>query len=137
MKKVITLWLLLCLCVSMVACSGEAARIEENTAQTHITAEATLPAQASAEAPAEPRREPQEDSVGLVSIPQWTGNKGTNDTGEQAKDYDYVINTNTGKFHCPECSSVDLMNDENRWEFYGSREEIIEMGYVPCKRCEP
>ena len=50
---------------------------------------------------------------------------------------DYVVNTNTKKFHYPSCSSADDIKDSNRWEYHGTREELIDMGYVPCKRCDP
>ena len=50
---------------------------------------------------------------------------------------DYVANKNTKKFHIPTCSSVEDMKPENRWDFTGTREEVIAMGYVPCKRCNP
>ena len=50
---------------------------------------------------------------------------------------DYIINTNTGKFHYPYCSSVDRMSEENKWYYNGYRQDIINMGYVPCKRCNP
>ena len=50
---------------------------------------------------------------------------------------DYVINTNTKKFHYPSCNSVEDIKPENRWDYSGTREEIIEMGYVPCKKCKP
>lgn len=49
----------------------------------------------------------------------------------------YVANTNTGKFHYPSCSSVDQMKNKNRWDYTGMREDLISMGYVPCKRCNP
>lgn len=49
----------------------------------------------------------------------------------------YVLNTNTKKFHRPECSSVYDIKDKNRKEFFGTREEAISAGYVPCKRCKP
>lgn len=49
----------------------------------------------------------------------------------------YVANTNTGKFHYPSCSSVDQMKNKNRWDYTGTREDLISMGYVPCKRCNP
>lgn len=49
----------------------------------------------------------------------------------------YVLNTNTKKFHYPTCSSVDDMKEKNKQIYTGSREEIINMGYVPCKRCNP
>lgn len=49
----------------------------------------------------------------------------------------YVANKNTKKFHKPSCSSVKDIKESNRWDFTGTREELIEMGYVPCKRCNP
>lgn len=49
----------------------------------------------------------------------------------------YVLNTNTMKFHVPSCSSVDDMKEKNKQVYTGSREEVINMGYVPCKRCNP
>ena len=50
---------------------------------------------------------------------------------------DYILNTNTKKFHYPWCSSVDQMADKNKLEYTGDREDVIEMGYDPCKRCNP
>lgn len=49
----------------------------------------------------------------------------------------YVLNTNTKKFHLPSCSSVKDMKDKNKREVSCSRDEVIDMGYVPCKRCNP
>lgn len=50
---------------------------------------------------------------------------------------DYVLNTNTRKFHYPNCDSADRIKPKNRKEYNGTREEVIEMGYEPCKRCNP
>ncbi len=50
---------------------------------------------------------------------------------------DYVLNTNTHKFHYPSCSSVKQMKDKNKSFYTGTREEVISMGYDPCKRCNP
>ena len=41
---------------------------------------------------------------------------------------DYVLNTNTKKFHYPYCSSVPTIKQKNRKDFTGSRDELIEMG---------
>ena len=49
----------------------------------------------------------------------------------------YILNKNTKKFHYPSCSSVEDMKEKNKLEFTGSRDEVINMGYVPCKRCKP
>lgn len=49
----------------------------------------------------------------------------------------YIINTNTRRFHLPSCSSVREMKESNRENFTGSREELIEEGYIPCGKCRP
>ena len=49
----------------------------------------------------------------------------------------YVANTNTKKFHYPSCSSVNQIKSENRMDYTGSRDDLINMGYEPCKRCNP
>lgn len=49
----------------------------------------------------------------------------------------YILNTNTMKFHLPECQSVQDMKEKNRKEFFGTREELVEAGYSPCGRCHP
>ena len=49
----------------------------------------------------------------------------------------YIVNTNTGKFHSPGCSSIGQMSDSNKMEYTGSRDDLIAMGYQPCKRCNP
>ncbi len=56
---------------------------------------------------------------------------------QESQGITYVLNTNTKKFHYPTCSSVDDMKEKNKQIYTGSREEVISMGYVPCKRCNP
>lgn len=50
---------------------------------------------------------------------------------------DYVLNTNSKKFHESTCSSVSDISAKNRQDFFGTRAELIDMGYVPCKQCDP
>lgn len=56
---------------------------------------------------------------------------------QESQGITYVLNTNTKKFHYPTCSSVDDMKEKNKQIYTGSGEEVINMGYVPCKRCNP
>lgn len=49
----------------------------------------------------------------------------------------YILNTNTKKFHYPDCGSVADMKEKNKQEYTGSREELIAEGYSPCGRCKP
>lgn len=50
---------------------------------------------------------------------------------------DYIVNTNTGKFHYPSCSSVKKMKESNKMFFTGTRDELISQGYDPCGNCHP
>lgn len=58
-----------------------------------------------------------------------------NTTGETEETY--VLNTNTKKFHKPDCSGAESMKPENRELYTGSREALIEEGYAPCGQCKP
>lgn len=49
----------------------------------------------------------------------------------------YVLNTLRRKFHLPDCASVTQMNENNREDYTGSREDLIAGGYEPCGRCKP
>ncbi len=49
----------------------------------------------------------------------------------------FVLNTNTKRFHLVTCQSVYEMKSKNRKEFFGTREELLDQGYVPCGRCNP
>ena len=49
----------------------------------------------------------------------------------------YVLNTNTKKFHLPSCGSAQNMRQENREDFTGDREKLIQDGYQPCGSCHP
>ena len=49
----------------------------------------------------------------------------------------FFLNTNTKKFHYPYCDSVSEMKEKNKKEVFDTRENIINMGYKPCKRCNP
>lgn len=50
---------------------------------------------------------------------------------------DYILNTSTKKFHYTYCGSVGQMSEKNKQPCSGSREDIIAMGYEPCKKCDP
>lgn len=50
---------------------------------------------------------------------------------------DYIVNTNTGKFHYPSCGSVKKMKEGNKMYYTGTRDELIAEGYDPCGNCHP
>ena len=71
---------------------------------------------------------------------QQNSNSGSNvSDGSSAADdsITYVVNTNTGKFHYPDCPSVSTIADHNRMDSTETRDQLIAEGYQPCKRCNP
>lgn len=80
------------------------------------------------EAPAE--SQPEEETPSEAQPAQ-------GDSTESSGEMEYVLNTNTHKFHYPDCSSVSRMSDTNRQDFVGTREEVIAQGYEPCGNCNP
>lgn len=49
----------------------------------------------------------------------------------------YIINKNTHKFHKPDCSSVSDIKPQNKKEYTGNRDELLDQRYDPCSRCNP
>lgn len=83
---------------------------------------------------------------------QASGNKGASSTSSSGEDPSnsttsssnsshvsatYVLNTNTKKFHRPECEGASDISPSHRQDYSGLRKELIDQGYQPCKRCNP
>ncbi|MBE6727625.1 MAG: hypothetical protein E7562_03140 [Ruminococcaceae bacterium] len=49
----------------------------------------------------------------------------------------YIVNTNSNKFHYPECGSIKDISEQNRKEYTGNRETLLSNGYSPCGNCKP
>ena len=56
---------------------------------------------------------------------------------EEPQGVDYILNINSKKFHYPDCPSVKRMKESNKEYYTGSRDDLIAMGYDPCKNCNP
>lgn len=56
---------------------------------------------------------------------------------EQSVDRAYVLNTNSKKFHLSTCAQADSISEENRDEFFGDRQTLIDQEYVPAGCCKP
>ena len=54
-----------------------------------------------------------------------------------AEQQTYVLNKRSHKFHRPECDSVQSMSPSNKEEFTGLRQTLIDVGYTPCRSCNP
>lgn len=75
-----------------------------------------------------------------ITIDYATGESWLDDsktTEDNENTLNYVLNTNTHKFHKENCESVRDIADSNKEVYTGNREDLINMGYEPCKRCKP
>lgn len=64
-------------------------------------------------------------------------NEGNAASAASSDAQDYVLNTNTKKFHYLSCSSVNQIKKKNRKDYHGTRDELISSGYEPCGKCNP
>lgn len=75
-----------------------------------------------------------------ITIDYATGESWLDDsktTEDNEKTLNYVLNTNTHKFHKGNCESVRDIAGSNKEVYTENREDLINMGYEPCKRCKP
>ena len=104
--------------------------VDEKTAQSLFSAKAiSAPTVAITPIPTpKPTKKPE-------STKSWENNQSNKKNVSTGTTY--VLNTNSKKFHYPYCGSVKKMSPANYMEYTGSREDVISMGYDPCKKCNP
>lgn len=56
---------------------------------------------------------------------------------QQETDSEYIINTNSKKFHTTDCGNAASIADKNKEVTNKSRDELISEGYAPAKCCNP
>jgi DNA-entry nuclease len=49
----------------------------------------------------------------------------------------YILNTNSKKFHLPNCSSAEKISNKNKQEYIGKKEDLLSQNYLPCGVCKP
>ena len=64
-------------------------------------------------------------------------NGSSKDSDSAVQKQNYVLNTNTKKFHKPGCASVKRMSAKNKKKVHDTRKNLIHQGYDPCKNCNP
>ena len=153
MRRLLSILCLAVLMISLVfvmtACEeGEERRAPDTKTQTELSqtqAETETQKETQTEVttlaetvPTEPQTEPQtetlqtEDSYDDGYVSDELAPVVTEKSGR-----DYVLNTNTNKFHYPSCSHADRIKAHNRQDYCGTREEVISWGYSPCAVCMP
>ena len=79
----------------------------------------------------------EKSTLPFIRIDYATGESWQEGAEPQSGETTYILNTNSHKFHDPDCSSVSGMSTANRQEYTGSREDLIAQGYTPCGQCNP
>lgn len=97
--------------------------VQPGVAIDYATGDSWLEGDAPASSGSDSSTAPEETSGGDAS------------TAEQEQEY--VLNTNSKKFHLPDCSGVTSMSPENRQDYTGTRQSLIDQGYSPCGTCKP
>lgn len=73
-----------------------------------------------------------------ITIDYLTGDSYYGDKSEEDfKNAEYILNTNSKKFHLSECSAVNKIKVENKEVSTKTRDELIAEGYAACKQCNP
>ncbi len=141
MKRIFSLLLVLCLMLGGCGSSGELkVQVERETppptiaVTTAVTEAPTVPA---TEAPTEPTTAPTAEPATVPTTEPTEAPTEEPTEAFESEGQDYVLNQNSKKFHYPHCGSVKQMKEKNRRDFFGSREDVLSMGYVPCKNCHP
>lgn len=107
--------------VSVSVSEVETDAVSESTADTEIESAVDVETESATE---------DETEVETESTPE---------TSESSSDvtFTYVVNNNTKKFHYSDCANAAKIKSKNRSEFTGTRDELIDIGYAPCKNCNP
>ncbi|MBQ9086293.1 MAG: DNA/RNA non-specific endonuclease [Clostridia bacterium] len=50
---------------------------------------------------------------------------------------DYILNVSSKKIHLPTCSSISKIDENNRQEYKGSKDDLLKQGYMICGICKP
>lgn len=77
------------------------------------------------------------DSQSLTEGKEEINSNSSGSTSATSAEQSYILNKSSKKFHYPDCSSVNSMKESNKEVFHGNRDELINKGYDPCKRCDP
>ena len=136
MKKIFGVALAILVCVYLVSCKDEGKQNELSRVivneKSEIETQLVINSRDDTEVVVEKEQIPDKDET--------SEEKETEEVSEISEvplEYDYVLNTNTRKFHYPSCSSALQTKDKNKAYHKGTREELIDMEYDPCGRCKP
>lgn len=112
---------------------------KERIAAEQAEAERIAAEQAEAERIAAEQAEAERIAAEQAAQEQNTNNNFNtyDNSSQQQTTSNYVLNTNTKKFHYPSCRDVKKIAPQNYSTYDGTRDGIIGQGYSPCGHCTP
>jgi len=78
-----------------------------------------------------------DNSIASITVSTMAETTEITETVPDTQKINYIVNISTGKFHYPDCPSVDQMVEPNKLYYSGNKENLLEYGYSPCGRCKP
>ena len=108
---------------------------EERLTETTAAPTTEPPTEPTTEPPTEPPTETTAETPTETTLSETTAGETT--AAAEGEAQEYVVNTNSGKFHYPTCDSVKDMKAKNRSDRVCTRDDLLTEGFVPCKRCNP
>lgn len=118
--------------------NSEVQEIYQREPATQPEAEPDPEVEQGPEVKPEPEPQPEmESSPEPEVVPEPDQSDHEPETQKEQVSKEYVLNTNTRKFHHPNCASVPDIKPKNREDVTALRDELIAQGYSPCGRCKP
>ncbi len=115
----------------------EKAEQERKAQEEAAAAEAERVAQEKAEQERIAAEQAEQQRIAQEQAAQAEAERQAQEQAAQANVKDYVLNTNTKKFHYPSCRDVSRIKAENYSTMSGTRDDAINSGYSPCGHCNP
>ncbi|MCH5213145.1 MAG: hypothetical protein J1G06_09025 [Oscillospiraceae bacterium] len=139
-QKIISVLIAAVMALSASACGSQQAPEPTSAPTPTATAEPTpsptpepTPSPTPTPEPTEePTPEPTEEMISKAEYDQLA--QEYQDYRDNAVEVNYIGNARTKKFHRKTCSSLPASHNQVSYE---SRQEAINDGMVPCKRCNP
>ena len=119
------------------AAQAEQQRLEQERIAQEQAAAAQAEQERIAREQAEQQRIAQEQAAAVQANAGQNPFNIYNNPEQQQTTSNYVLNTNTKKFHYPHCNDVKRIAPHNYSEFNGTREDAIDQGYSSCGHCNP
>ncbi len=134
--KFLTLFVII-ISLSLMGCSfNSVTSAEEKTVQINRASDNSVNGYRASS----PQNSESDNTIDASCVTVGTASQSYSASSENSADngaaIQYCANINSRVFHLKSCGSVSNIKQENRL-YLSERDELISLGYTPCKRCNP